>query len=238
MTEQQQAGPTCPHCARRPRINVEGADAGGHFDDGLLVVLAHGEVHEVLIEAAVVYFRRDGDGAFGVCGNFELIADDLRAAGGDGVVVGDDAVVPDLVEIVDLALDVDEAVGEAVGAGVEVAVRLDYAGVGEGLAGCVFSFEFDPALVHVALLGDVTVGDAFVLDDDGGGEDVAGGDGEVLSAERGDDFAVRFAVALFQAKDVYVEDSVAEEGDGFLHLDVVVVELRHDGLGSEPAVGG
>ena len=167
---------------------------------GSLVVLAHGEVHEVLIEAAVVDLRGDGDGAFGVGGNFELIADDLRAAGGDGVVVGDDAVVPDLVEIVDLALDVDEAVGEAVGAGIEVAVGLDDAGVGEGLAGCVLGFELDPALVHVALLGDVAVGDAFVLDDDGGGEDVAGGDGEVLSAERGDDFAVGLCRCSFRGR--------------------------------------
>ena len=46
------------------------------------------------------------------------------------------------------------------------------------------------------------------------------------------------AVALFEAEDVYVEDSVAEEGDGLFHLRVVVVELRHDGVGSEPAVGG
>ena len=32
--------------------------------------------------------------------------------------------------------------------------------------------------------------------------------------------------------------SVAEEDDGLFHLSVVVVELRHDGVGSEPAVGG
>ena len=39
------------------------------------------------------------------------------------------------------------------------------------------------ALVDVALFGDEGVGDALVLDDDGGGEGFAGGDGERLEAE-------------------------------------------------------
>ena len=89
----------------------------------------HGEVHEVLVEAAVLHRGGDGDGAFGVFGQAEPVADELRAAGVDGVVVGEDAVVPDLVEIVELAFDVDETVGEGVGARIEIAVGLDEAGV-------------------------------------------------------------------------------------------------------------
>ena len=51
------------------------------------------------------------------------------------VVVGQHAVVPDLVEVVELALDVDEAVGEGVRGGIEFAVGLDEAALGEDFAG-------------------------------------------------------------------------------------------------------
>ena len=76
--------------------------------------LVHGVVNEVLIEAAVSDGRGDGDGAGDVFGQAEAVADQLRAAGLDGVVVGLYAVVPDLVEAIELAFDVDEAVGEGV----------------------------------------------------------------------------------------------------------------------------
>jgi len=61
--------------------------------------------------------------------------------------------VPDLVEAVELALVVDEAVGEGVGSGIERAVGLEEAGFGEGLAGVVLDVEVDPGFVEVALLG-------------------------------------------------------------------------------------
>ncbi len=62
--------------------------------------------------------------------------------------------MPDLVEVVQLAFDVDQAVGEGVGGGIEVAVGLDEAGLGENFAGAVLDGEVDPGLVEVALLGD------------------------------------------------------------------------------------
>ncbi len=71
-----------------------------------------------------------------VFGQAEAVADELRAAGLDGVVVGQHAIVPDLVKIVQLAFDVDEAVGEGVRGGVEVAVGLDEAALGDESCRC------------------------------------------------------------------------------------------------------
>ena len=90
----------------------------------------------MLIEAAIFDGGSDGDRAGDVLGQAEAVADELRAAGLDGVVVGQHAVMPDLVEIVELAFGVDEAVGEGVGGGVEVAVGLDEAALGEESCRC------------------------------------------------------------------------------------------------------
>ncbi len=92
--------------------------------------------------------------------------------------------MPDFVERIQLAFGVDEAVGEGVGGGIEVAVGLDEAGFGEDFAGAVLDGEVDPRFVEVALLGDVGVGDALVLDDDVGDEGVVGRDGERDIAQR------------------------------------------------------
>jgi len=52
--------------------------------------------------------------------------------------------VPYLVQRIQFAFGVDEAVGEGVGGGIEVAVGLDEAGFGESLASAVFDGEVDP----------------------------------------------------------------------------------------------
>ncbi len=98
------------------RANGDGAGLGDHVDDRLDVVLAlglaHAEVHKMLVKAAIANSGRDRHGAAGRHG--EGITDELRASGLDGVVVGDDAIVPHLVKIVERAGFVDETVGEAV----------------------------------------------------------------------------------------------------------------------------
>ena len=113
----------------------------------------HSEVHEMLIEAAVPDSGCEGDGAGGRGRHVEGVACDLRAAGLDGVVVGDDLGVPDLMLGVEAAARIDEAVGEGVGALVEVTVGLDEAALKDDLACLVLDTEVDPGLVHVALLG-------------------------------------------------------------------------------------
>ena len=67
--------------------------------------------------------------------------------------------------------------------GIEVAVWLDEAALGEDFARGVFNSEVDPGLVEVALLGDEGVADAFVLDDNVGDEGFARGEGEAGQAE-------------------------------------------------------
>ena len=171
---------------------MENAGALRHDDDGLDVVVLEGEVDEVLVEAAVVDLGGDGEIAGGEGGrDAELVAHHLRTTGLNGVVVGDDAVRPDLVEVVECAFLVDEAVGEAVGALVEVAVGLEEAGLHEDGAVRRFDGELHPGLVHVALLGHVGVGGPLVLDDDGDGDGVAGVKGEGGGAKRGDEGASR-----------------------------------------------
>ena len=87
-----------------------------------IVLLIHRVVNEVLVEAAVPDGRRQRDLAGDVLGQAEAVANQLRAARLNGVVVGQYPVVPDLVQVVQLALVVDEAVGEGMGGGVERAV--------------------------------------------------------------------------------------------------------------------
>ena len=153
-------------------------------------------VDEVLVEAAVLDGGGEANLAGDVFGQAEAVAHQLRAAGLDGVVVGQHAVVPDLVQVVQLALDVDEAVGEGVGGGVEVAVGLKEAALGQDLAGGVLDREIDPGLVEVALLGDEGVADALVLDDDVGDEGFAGGEREAGQAEGGDQHLIAWECAL------------------------------------------
>ena len=188
----------------------------------------------------------DGELALGVFGQAEAVADHLRAAGLDGVVVGEHAVVPDLVQAVELAVDVDEAVGEGVGGRVEVAVGLDEAAFGDGFAGGVLDDEVDPAFVEVALLGDEGVADALVLDDDVGDEGFAGGDGEAGEAEGRDEDLIGGSgggVLFLEGKDIDVEDAFAvgtfaEEVDEPGGLVGEVVIGRDEGVASEPAMGG
>src|SRR5271170_3507558 len=77
-------------------ITAEVEDAGtlGHGDDGHFVVFAHAEVHKVLVEPPIVDPGGDGDWACSIRWDLELVAHQLRASGGDGVVVRYDTIVP------------------------------------------------------------------------------------------------------------------------------------------------
>ena len=111
----------------------------GHIDDRLRVMLlaflVHRVVDEVLIESPVPHGGGERNFSRHVLGQPETVAHQLRAARLDGVVVGQHAVVPDLVEVVQFALVVDEAIGEGVRAGIEIAVGLEEAALSERLAG-------------------------------------------------------------------------------------------------------
>ena len=194
------------------------------------MLLAHGVVEEVLVEATVADGGGEGDGAGEVFGDTEAVANELAATGLECVVVGEDAVVPDLVEVVELALFVDDAVGEGVGGGVEAAVGLEESGFGEGFAGCVLDGEVYPGFVEVALFGDEGVADAFVLDDDVGGDGFSGCEGEAGESEGSDEDGVGWgglSGLLFESEDVDVEDAFAKEGDGFVELLIIFVVLGH-----------
>ena len=231
---------------------LNGAGHAGHLDDGLRVVLAgrhggvvgHRVVDEVLVEAAVLDGGGDGELALGVFGQAEPVADQLGAAGLNGVVIGEHAIVPDLVNAVQSSLDVDEAVGEGVGGGVEVAIGLDEAAFGNGFAGGILDGEVDPGLVEIALLGDDGVADAFVLDDDVGGEGFTGSDGEAGEAEGRDQDLIAAGgggAFLFESKDIDIEDTfavdaVAEKVDELGGLGGEVVVGGDEGIASEPAM--
>ena len=112
----------------------------------------------MLIEAAVPDGGSESDRAGGCRRHVEGIANDLRTAGLDGVVVSNDAIVPDLMFGVEGAAGIDEAVGEGVGALIEIVVGLEEAALKENLAILIPNGEVDPGLVHVALLGHITSG--------------------------------------------------------------------------------
>jgi len=107
-------------------------------------VLAHAEVHEVLIEAAIPDRCSDGDRPYGSRRHDEGVTHELRTPGLDGVVVSDDAIIPDLMQIVEATIDVDETIGEAVSAFLEIAARLDESALMQDLSGCIFDGELDP----------------------------------------------------------------------------------------------
>src|ERR1700728_1905500 len=94
---------------------------------------AHTEVHKLLIEAPVFDRGRYGYRTTAVR-HGERVAHQLRAAGLDRVVVGDHAIVPDLVKIIQPALLVDQAVGEAMRGGVQISAGLDIAALGDRLS--------------------------------------------------------------------------------------------------------
>src|SRR5206468_3320143 len=104
----------------------------------------------------------------------------------------------------------------------------------------------NPGLVEVALLGDERMGDALVLNDDVGGESLAGSDGEMRETERGNLDVVGGGgggVFLFEAEDVDVEHAVAvgavaEKVGKFGGLIRELVVRRHETVAAQPAVRG
>src|SRR5271166_1144906 len=104
---------------------------------------------------------------------------------------------------------------------IERSREIERAGMHKRAARGVFGLEFHPAFVKVALLGNKAVSDAFILNHDGNGESVASGDFEGLTAQRRDELT---SVA-FNAENIHIQGSVAQEGDGFFHLRVVAVKL-------------
>ena len=229
---------------RRVVADDQSAGLRGHVDDRHgVVLLIHRVVDEVLVEAAVLHRGRECELAFDVFGQAETVADQLRTARLDGVVVGQHAVMPDLVDVVQFALGVDEAIGEGVGGGIEIAVGLNEAALGEGLAGAVLDREVDPGFIEVALLGDEGVGDALVLDDDVGDEGVAGGDGEIARGreERRGPGSDGGSVLFSKREDIDVENSgalgaILEECDELFGLLVVLVVDGNQGVAAQPAV--
>ena len=111
-------------------------------------MLARGLIHrvigEVLIEAAVLHGGGQRELALVALGQPEAVARHLRAAGLEHVVVGQHAVMPDLVNVVELALDVDQAISERVRRGVEFAVGLEESALGKHLARRILHREVDP----------------------------------------------------------------------------------------------
>ena len=114
---------------------MNGAGLRGHVDDGLLVVLAHAEVHEMLIEPAISDRRGNRDRANSGWRHDEGIAHQLRAPRLDRVVVGNDAVSPDLMKVVEASIHIDEPIGEAMGAFIEITAWLDESALMQDLSG-------------------------------------------------------------------------------------------------------
>ena len=110
----------------------------------------------MLRKAAILHRCRHRKVARRALRNRKAVANDLRTAALDRVVVGHDAVVPNLVVRVQRALHVDQAIGKAVRIRVQLAaLRVDAAALEQRTTGRILHRERRPALVHVALLGHV-----------------------------------------------------------------------------------
>ena len=185
---------------------------------------------------AVVYAGCDAEWALCVRRNFEFVADQCGAAGLDGIVVGHGMDGPDFVIVDKLAGEIDGAVGEAVGAGVEHAVRLEETAVIDVVSGGVFDGDLDPGFVEIANFGDQRVTDVFVLDDDVGGDDAVWLKLKGNGAEGRDHVVI---AGFFQSENVDVEVIAGfEELDRFLELLVEAVVVGNCGVSGEPAMRG
>src|ERR1700749_2035630 len=87
-----------------PRLNR--AALRGHVNDCLVVVLAHAEINKMLIEPAIFDGRRDRDRANRSERHNEGVAHQLGTSGLDGVVIGYDAVSPNLMQLVEATIDI------------------------------------------------------------------------------------------------------------------------------------
>ena len=117
---------------------------------------------------------------------------------------------------------------------VEGAIRLQGAGVHDGVGRRVFHFEFHPTLVEVALLRNIAMADALVLNHDRSREQIARCYLEGLASQRRDELIP----IAHDPEDIHIEDVVAQKGKGLLQLLIVSVILGNDGVGAEPAVRG
>ena len=154
------------------------------------MLLVHRIVDEVLVEATIFNAGGQRHRARSVLGKAEPITYQLRPARLNCVVICKHAVVPDLVQVVELALGVDEAAGEGVGRGVKIAVGLNEAAFGQDLARSVLDGEVHPGLIEVPLLGDERVADALVLNDDIGDKCLTGSERKAGETERSNQPAI------------------------------------------------
>ncbi len=134
---------------------------------------------------------------------------------------------------VQLALHVDQAIGERVRALVELAARLEKPALFEQLSALVLDGEIDPGLVHIALLRHMRVRGALVLDHHIDGHIFPGSDTIGYVTQRGCDPRV---AAMFQCKQVDIEDAVLQELHHARGLLVKAVVLRHQGVCAQPAM--
>ena len=140
-------------------------------------------------------------------------------------------------QVVELALLVDEAVGEAVGGGIECSIGLEVAASGEHFAVGILDGEGYPGLVEITLLGDERMADALVLNHDGDGEVLACVERDGSGSEGSDEAGLIGGGGVgFDGEEVDVEGSIFEEGGEALGLLVEVVVLRDERVSSEPAV--
>ena len=220
------------------RVFADGelAGFGSQGDDGISgVILAEDVIDIALAQVAIVDAGGEGDGAFGVFGDFKLVADQRRAASLDAVVVGDGVNSPYFVVIDKHAAVVDGAVGEAVGAFVKRAVGLNVAALVQDFAVGAGGDKAHPCFVEVANLGDEGVADVFVLQNDVGLDGFTGVEVERLGAERGDEFAVQ---SFADGKDIDVEIIAGtKEVNRLFELFAEAVVEGDGGVAGRPAMG-
>src|SRR5271163_4629860 len=143
---------------------------------------------------------------------------------------------PDFVIVDKLTGEIDGAVGEAVGAGVEHAIGFEETAVIDVVSGGVFHGDFDPGFVEIADFGNKRVANVFVLDDDIGCHGAVWLKLKGNRAERSDHIVV---AGFLEGENIDVKEVAGfEELDRFLELLVKAVVVGNGGVSGKPAMGG
>ena len=145
---------------------------------------------------------------------------------------------PYFVVIDEFAFIVNRAVGEAVCARVQHAIRLQEAAVIDLLAAGVLYREFDPCLIEIAYFGNQRVADVLVLDHDIGLDRIVRSEAEYGDlAQRSDQ--LRRRPALPERKDIHVEIVAgAQKLDCLLQLLIEAVIERNGCVAGQPSMRG